>query len=189
MATPTPVSGQLALTDIKNAFPNINSNAVGDYRNVQWYRPDNSANGVFSAGTIQYSDFYNKVYTVVPTIADQSFSLGSQYPCCGCAGAGWTGMVLYIVSSVIWLSTTGQYSDYGYYPGYRTAAMMGPWPASSTSILWSPIGQAGRDNMTFNISATVSGNTLVLGVRPDCKGGWGTSAYRTANVPIVWVSP
>ena len=60
MSTFVPSSGAISIAQIKAAFPNINSNSLGDYRGVKWFRSDNSR-GYFPSGGNAYvsmSAFY-----------------------------------------------------------------------------------------------------------------------------------
>jgi hypothetical protein len=70
MATPVPSSGSVSVNDLKAAFPNINSNSLGDYKGVKWYKSDNSR-GYFPSGANAYvsmNDFHDTRYNspVVP---------------------------------------------------------------------------------------------------------------------------
>ena len=48
-----PASGSVSISDIRSAFPNINSNKLGDYKGVKWYKSDNSR-GYFASGSNAY---------------------------------------------------------------------------------------------------------------------------------------
>lgn len=53
-----PASGPISISDLKAAFPAINSNNLADYRGTKWYRSNNSR-GFFGNPTISMSESYD----------------------------------------------------------------------------------------------------------------------------------
>lgn len=53
-----PASGPISISDLKAAFPAINSNSLSAYRGTKWYRANNSR-GIFGNPTISISESYD----------------------------------------------------------------------------------------------------------------------------------
>lgn len=70
-----PASGPISITDLKAAFPAINSNNLADYRGTKWYRSNNSR-GLFGNPTISMSESYDTRPTS-PVVAGSATYYGS----------------------------------------------------------------------------------------------------------------
>lgn len=75
-----PSSGSVSISDLKAAFPSINSNSMSAYRGVKWYKSTN-ARGFFGNPTISLSESYD----TRPTSPVTPGTIGTIY-----SSTGWT---------------------------------------------------------------------------------------------------
>lgn len=73
-----PASGPISISDLKAAFPAINSNSLADYRGTKWYRSNNSR-GFFGNPTISMSESYDTRPTNPVTPGSATFYSSTSY--------------------------------------------------------------------------------------------------------------
>jgi hypothetical protein len=155
------------------------------------YSSDESENSfrpptLYSAGTYQGSQYgiaqdgsLTGPYSLNGVLSE-NFSLGDRYPFGGCAGAGWTGLKLFIDNQDgVKLSVTGASADYKRTgPANASGILLSKTTiftaGTHTSGWWSAYAY-GRDNMSFRVTTVWNGTILTWTVEGNCKAG-GTSA-------------
>lgn len=62
---PVPLTGPISITDMKNAFPSINSNSYRDYEGAAWYKPSTGEMGFINLTDVDDLEFRGKVQPIV----------------------------------------------------------------------------------------------------------------------------
>lgn len=185
-SSPTPSSGTITMTQIKDAH--LNSPNAGDldsYRGVDYYVPGTGTIAQYPSGQISFDDFYNKIDLQIPSVGDQQHNLiSSQYQIGGCAGGGVQGLNVRIISGAIYVYAGGFMADYGFFGSTSFSTTYGGLSIAKTSldsILNSTggtvtgsgvtLGSNGRDTITCTAVATMTNNVLTIQVFYQCKGG------------------
>ncbi len=202
MVAPVPASGPAAFSDIKAAFPNINSNSLADYRGRQFYVAGTGNIGTFNPTTLKMSDFRNTIYSQTPRFANPNgqWNLGSVVSLHCCYRAGWIELSLRLYNGNLYLAATGILNDYTYlYNGGGTSGYLNNFenimiafpngPMNAQSGVWGP-QPYGRDNTAFYLVTTVVPGGMQVDVYADCKaGGCGWSVFYSVFIPAVWGNP
>ena len=184
-SSPTPSSGTITMTQIKNAHLNSpNASDLDSYRGVNYYVPGTGTIAQYPSGEISFDDFYNKIDLQNPSLPDQvSNRITNQYPIGGCAGGGVRGVSVRIVSGGVSIFAGGFYSDYAAFGSNSFSTTYGGQSISASAlsgILSSPgsvtgngvtLGSHGRDTITLTALATFSSNVLTIQTFYQCKGG------------------
>ena len=185
-------------TDI-NAEPPSYGNNLDKYHDKHWWDGNEfpAPEGNFGTGLLKMSTFYNKRFSSpTPTPATQDLGLPDCYPFGGCAGSGWAGAAVHIVSGgAVTFTCVTRCNDYGcgetndnitlgaFSNFYNSAGVPQTWEATVLPGGW------GRDAISWYLRFvwdTKSG--WLLHVMADCKGG-GRGWYTVAVIPIANVRP
>jgi hypothetical protein len=191
--TPITIHGDI------NAEPPSYGNNLDKYHNVQWWDGDQfpATEGNFGAGLLQMSTFYNKRFTSpTPVPATQNLALANQYPFGGCAGAGWSGAVVHIVSqsSVTFTCVTrcNDYSCSDVNDNVTLGAFSNFYNSAGIPQTWEKVfspGGWGRDAIAWWFRFVWdTKSSWLLHVMADCKGG-GRGWSTIAVIPIANVRP
>lgn len=186
-------SGTLGIhTDINAERPNY-GNDIGAYHGKNWWLGGQypATTGVFGAGQLLMSEFYNKRFTApIPHLADQDIALPNTYPFGGCAGAGWSGAAMHIRRSAnSYFTCTTRCNDYSCQQVDDNVVVASPsnfydsgGNPTNYYYIFQP-GGWGRDATSWIFYFDFTGITWNLRIVADCKGGgrgWGHGVMNQA---------
>lgn len=191
-----PASGPISITDLKAAFPAINSNSLADYRGTKWYRSNNSR-GFFGNPTMSMSESYDTRPNspVTPGSATYYGSISFTIPLfntlsitCKGGDGGQAGAYGYWVKNgsitAVSGSSSGGAGGTSYFGSYLSAGggaggggnSGGGSPGATTSTSLTI-----TDSNQTNVS--IQGTTITIGVGGGGGGGQGGMNYAYRDFP------
>jgi len=169
-----PASGPISITDLKAAFPGVNSNSLSAYRGVKWYK-SNNYRGFFGNPTISMSESFD-TRPNSPVVPGSFTIYGSQ---------GWTIPLFNKLSVTIKGGNGGQAGQYGFYvkDGSVTGrTVSGNGGGGGASYFGGYLGASGGGGGSGDLAGGGAGQTVSLYWDADANEGY--LAYQGVGLTL-----